>query len=141
VQESYTFDPVGNRLSSQNVPSYTYNNSNELTGVGSATYTYDNNGNTLAKTDSSGTKSYTWDFENRLSAVVLPGAGGTVMFRYDRFGRRIQKSFTQNSTTRIANYLYDGADLIEELDVNGAPSLSTRQGRRLTSRWRCCEKA
>ncbi len=50
VSESYTFDPVGNRLTSASVPNYSYNSSNELTGSGSATYTYDNNGNIVTKT-------------------------------------------------------------------------------------------
>src|SRR4030088_1668906 len=31
--------------------------------------------------------SYTWDFENRLTSVILPGTGGTVSFKYDPFGR------------------------------------------------------
>ncbi|MBZ5512870.1 MAG: RHS repeat protein [Acidobacteriia bacterium] len=35
---------------------------------------------------------YTWDYENRLTSVTLPGSGGTVTFKYDPFGRRIQKS-------------------------------------------------
>jgi YD repeat-containing protein len=40
------------------VASYAYNNSNELTSKTGVTYTYDNNGNTLTKTDSTGTTSY-----------------------------------------------------------------------------------
>ena len=51
-------------------------------------HSYDANGNTLS--DASG-KTYTWDFENRLTQVVKPGVG-TTTFRYDPFGRRIQKS-------------------------------------------------
>ena len=71
----------------------------------------DANGNTL--TDASG-KSYTWDFENRLTQAVVPGTG-TTTFRYDPFGRRIQKSGPLGTT----NYLYDGARLIEEADSSG----------------------
>jgi len=52
----------------------------------------DNNGNTLTKADSTGTTSYAWDFENRLTSVTLPGTAGTVTFKYDPFGRRIYKS-------------------------------------------------
>ena len=70
--EAYTFDPVGNRLSSLSVPNYSYNSSNEITAAGSSAYTYDNNGNTLSKTDGAGTTAYTWDFENRLTSVHLP---------------------------------------------------------------------
>jgi RHS repeat-associated protein len=114
--ESYSYDGVGNRLSSLGVSSYTYNSSNELTSNSAASFAYDNNGNTVTKTDSTGARNYTWDFENRLSSVVLPGSGGTATFKYDPFGRRIQKAFTQNSTTTTTNYLYDGANTIEELD-------------------------
>jgi len=48
-------------------------------------------------------KSYTWDFENRLTQAVVPGTG-TTTFKYDPFGRRIQKSGPLGTT----NYLYDG---------------------------------
>jgi RHS repeat-associated protein len=118
--ESYSYDAVGNRLSSLGVSSYSYNSSNELTSTSAAAFTYDNNGNTLTKADSTGTRNYTWDFENRLASVVLPGTGGTATFKYDPFGRRIQKAFTQNSTTTLTNYLYDGSTVIEEVDANGS---------------------
>jgi RHS repeat-associated protein len=72
----------------------------------------DANGNTL--TDASG-KTYTWDFENRLVSVAVPGTGA-VSFKYDPFGRRIQKTSPLGTT----NYLHDGIDftanVIEEVD-------------------------
>jgi len=79
--ESYTYDPVGNRLSSVGVSPYSYNTSNELMSTPSANYGYDNNGNAVTKNDSTGITTYTWDFENRLSSVTLPGSGGTVSFK------------------------------------------------------------
>src|SRR5258707_1632894 len=78
--ESYTYDPVGNRLSSLGVSPYNVNSSNELTSTPSTTYTYDNNGNTLTKVVGTNTTTYAWDFENRMSSVTLPGSGGTVTF-------------------------------------------------------------
>src|SRR5580658_9536361 len=63
-------------------------------------------------------KSYTWDFENRLTQAVVPGAnGGTTTFKYDPFGRRIQKSGPLGTT----NYLYDGDgdNVIEAVDNSG----------------------
>jgi YD repeat-containing protein len=60
--ESYSYDPVGNRLSSLGLSPYSYNVSNELTSTPSATYTYDANGSTVSKTDSSGTTTYSWDY-------------------------------------------------------------------------------
>jgi RHS repeat-associated protein len=109
--ESYSYDPVGNRLSSMGTPSYSYNSSNELTANSTGSYTYDANGNTLS--DAAG-RSYTWDFENRLTQVVNPGVG-TTTFRYDPFGRRIQKSGPLGTT----NYLYDGMNLLLEVDTRG----------------------
>ena len=45
--------------------------------------------------------------------AVVPGTdGGTTTFKYDPFGRRIQKSGPLGTT----NYLYDGPELIEEID-------------------------
>src|SRR5262249_13629328 len=38
--ESYTYDSVGNRLTSVGVPSYIYNSSNELTANSAASFTY-----------------------------------------------------------------------------------------------------
>ena len=122
--ESYSYDTVGNRLSSLGMSPYAYNSSNELTSTPSATFTYDSNGNTLTKTDSSGTTTYNWDFENRLASVALPGSGGTVTFKYNPTGHRIQKS-SSNGTT---NYLYDGANVIEELTPNGTVLARYAQG-------------
>src|SRR6266403_3025118 len=82
--------------------------------------TDDNNGNTLTSVTGSNTTTYAWDFENRMASATLPGTGGSATFKYDPFGRRIQKSFTQNSTTTITNYLYDGDNSIEEVDQNSA---------------------
>jgi RHS repeat-associated protein len=122
--ESYSYDPVGNRLSSLGMPSYAHNSSNELTSTSAATFTYDNNGNTLTKTDSNGTTTYNWDLENRLTSVALPGTGGTVVFKYGPLGSRIQKS----SSTVTTNYLYDGSDTVAELDQTGAIVARFTQG-------------
>ncbi len=116
TKESYTYDSVGNRLSSSGVSPYNYNSSNELTSIPSGSYGYDNNGN--RKTDPSGTQ-YSWDFENRLTQVILPGTGGTANFKYDPFGRRVQKAFTQNGTTTTTDYLYDGANILETMNQSG----------------------
>ena len=122
--ESYTYDAVGNRLSSLNVSPYSYNTSNELTSTPNATYTYDYNGNTLTKTDSNGSTNYAWDYENRLTSVTLPGGGGTVSFKYDPFGRRIYKS----SSTATSIYAYDGDNLVEETNSSGTAVARYSQG-------------
>jgi RHS repeat-associated protein len=76
----------------------------------------DNNGNTLTKALSSTTTAYTWDYENRLTQVTLPGSGGTVTFKYDPFGRRIYKS----SSSGTSIFAYDGDNMVEETNASGS---------------------
>jgi len=122
--ESYSYDAVGNRATSVGVPSYIYNGSNELTSSSLATFIYDNNGNTLSKAPSGGTTTYTWDYENRLASVTLPGSGGTVTFKYDPFGRRIYKS----SSGGTSIFAYDGQNLVEETSASGTTVARYTQG-------------
>src|SRR5271154_6219019 len=114
--ESYTFDPVGNRLSNLAGSGWSYNSSNELGSRTGYTYTYDNNGNTATEVNSSGTTTFAWDYENRLTSVTLPGSGGTVSFNYDPFGRRIYKS----SPSGTSVFAYDNQNLIEETTASGS---------------------
>jgi RHS repeat-associated protein len=118
--ESYSYDAVGNRLSSSGVLTYSYNSSNELTSNSSGSYTYDANGNTLS--DPSG-KSYSWDFENQLSQAIVPGAG-TISFKYDPFGRRIYKQ----SPNATSIFVYDGVSLVETINASGSEVASYTQG-------------
>jgi RHS repeat-associated protein len=84
--------------------------------------TNDANGNTLS--DAQG-RSFIWDFENRLTQAVVPGTnGGTTTFKYDPFGRRIQKSGPLGTT----NYLYDGPETIQEVDNSGNVLVRYNQG-------------
>ena len=76
TSESYSYDAVGNRLSSVGMSSYGYNSSNQLTSTPSATFTYDADGNTSTKVDANGTTTYTWDFENRLTSSCCPEGAG-----------------------------------------------------------------
>jgi len=84
----------------------------------------DANGNTQTMVNSSGTTTYSWDYENRLTSVVLPGSGGTVSFKYDPFGRRIYKS----SSSGTSVYTYDGDNLIEETNSSGGVVARYSQG-------------
>src|SRR5258707_15203052 len=73
--ESYAYDGVGNRTSSQRSATYGYQPFNRLTNTSTASYLYDNNGNMTTKTESAGTTHLAWDFENRLTQVLTPTAG------------------------------------------------------------------
>jgi RHS repeat-associated protein len=126
--ESYTYDLVGNRLSDFNGTTYTYNNPwNRLDAVAPqipGDYSYDNNGNLI----SFGTNYY-WDFENRLTGATTSDISG-VGFQYDPFGRRIQRLPYVESVnySNSVNYLYDGPNIIEEVDSNGHPLARYSQG-------------
>jgi RHS repeat-associated protein len=93
-------------------------------------YTYDSNGNMLTKTSGTNTTTYAWDFENRLTSVTLPNNGGAVSFRYDPFGRRIQKTWPNatNTSATTMNYIYDGSKMTAELSASGAVVASYAQG-------------
>jgi len=127
--EYYTYDPIGNRLTSHNNRSYSYNVGNQLTDENGATYTYDRNGNLMQKTSGDETATYYYDYENRLVRVerVESGEAVVVDYKYDPFGRRIEKKVTpsplvgegggEGSTT--TRYLYDNEDILFEYDTSG----------------------
>jgi YD repeat-containing protein len=79
--ENYAYDGGGNRTASHLSASYSCQPFNKLTSTATGTYTYDNNGNLLSKTDSLGTTTFTWNEENQLTQVSLPGPL-TVNYKY-----------------------------------------------------------
>ena len=109
--ELYTYDPVGNRLSSSQYPTWSYDTNNRLLSFDGTGYTYDNNGNMISRTDSSGTTTYQYNSENQLIGINKPN-GTVITYRYDPFGKRIERDV--NGT--ITRYLYDGEDILYELD-------------------------
>jgi RHS repeat-associated protein len=110
---TYAYDLAGRRVSTggsyartglpQAISTTSYNANNQLTQWGTATPTYDANGNTL----SDGTNSYVWNARNQLASMNSGGAS----FQYDPFGRRVGKTIVGATT----NYLYDGANPVQEL--------------------------
>jgi len=117
--ENYSYDGVGNRTASHLSASYSYQPFNKLTSTASAGYVYDNNGNLISKTDNLGTWTFTYDEENRLTKVLIPG-GPTVNYEYDGLGRRIQRTTTAGANER---YVYDAADIL--IDLNADWSVAT----------------
>lgn len=114
--EIFTYDSVGNRLTSTDYTDWDYNSRNQLTVYNSVTYVYDDNGNTISKTDTGSTTTYTYNYENRLTRIDFPG-GGYVTYKYDVKGRRIEK----NVDGTVTKYLYDGDVLLAE--YNGSDTL------------------
>jgi len=108
--ETYTYDAVGNRLTSADFNDWTYDNTNRLLSYDGVFFTYDDNGNTISKSDSNGTTTYAYDYENRLISAITPSH--TATYSYDPFGKRLSK--TVDSVTTY--YCYDNEDIIAEYD-------------------------
>jgi YD repeat-containing protein len=121
---TYTYDEAGQRVAvggtyaRTNLPaavaSATYDANNRLTAWGGTSYTYDDNGSLL----NDGTRTYTWDVRNRLASL---SGGATASFQYDATGRRQSKTVSGTTT----KFLYDGLNVIQELDGSLTPVDST----------------
>jgi YD repeat-containing protein len=97
---------------------------------GDAAYQYDADGNML--TD--GQRTYTWDAENRLVAVVIP-SNGRVEFSYDAFNRRAYEAVKPDgvNATRQLTMMWEGLTVVGQLDgakLGGSVRISTIDGTR-----------
>jgi RHS repeat-associated protein len=88
--------------------SYTTNGLNQYTGAGSASFSYDANGNLT----SDGSNAYTYDIENRLVAV---SGKTTATLRYDPMGRLYEITGALGTT----RFLNDGDALVAEYNSAG----------------------
>ena len=110
------YDESGNRLSVTQdgvETQYISNDVNQYTQVGEDVYTFDNNGNMIARVTSEGITNYFYDYENRLIRVDNPNE--TILFSYDPLGRRVSKQ----TSAQTIKYVYDGDRVIMETDNNG----------------------
>jgi RHS repeat-associated protein len=116
------YDLNGNR----NMTGWSTGGNNRLTGDGTFTYVYDNEGNLLSKTRLSDSQlwTFTWDYRNRLTQAVVKTSGGVTvandLFTYDIEDRRIGKSTNGTQTWTF----YNGQN--PYADFNGAGSLTYR---------------
>jgi len=124
--EFYTYDKIGNRLTSHRSATYTlsYMNGgkgNRLLNDAQFTYVYDAEGNLTRRTsraDSSHTD-FTWDHLNRITSMVQTSGTGTQMasetYVYDFVGRRIRVVRPQSAE----QYFYFGLNPVLVLDSSG----------------------
>ena len=112
--ESFAHDPAGNLLGQTDMPVANLANvkGNRLLMQGDRHYDYDAYGNLIRERRGANQKlvtEYRYDCQHRLIGVSLPG-GSTASYRYDAFGRRIEKT-VQGQTTE---FLWQGERLLAE---------------------------
>lgn len=103
---------------------YTPNALNQYSMVGSASLSYDGNGNLTGD----GTASFGYDTENHLISATLPGT--SIAYAYDPLGRRASK--TVNGA--LTDYLSAGDQEIAEYAASGTLLERYIYGRAWTSR-------
>ncbi|MCX5951905.1 MAG: DUF6531 domain-containing protein, partial [Cyanobacteria bacterium] len=120
----YRYDAAGNRIRVTDngaETAYNTNNLNQYTSVGSATYTYDTDGNLIAKIEGGNLWTYTYDSENRLSGAATPE--GTWTYEYNALGNRIASVHNGQRT----EYVLDPTGLVNVYgEYNGTGNLIAR---------------
>lgn len=113
--EAYTYDAVGNRLTSADVQgNWAYNENNELLSYNGVSYEYDSNGNIISKTDQTGTTTFTYDQDNRLVQLITHNSQ-LITYYYDPFGKRLWKEVNGVRTY----FFYSDEGLIGEYGASG----------------------
>ncbi|MGD8388182.1 MAG: hypothetical protein PVG49_13655, partial [Desulfobacteraceae bacterium] len=114
--ESFTYDPVGNRLTSKNMKGvWSYNPNNELEQYDEVSFRYDANGNTVEKVTPSGVSRYGYNVEDRMVRVQDETGNLIATYTYDPFGHRLWKEVAGEKVY----FLYSDEGLIAEFDGRG----------------------
>jgi YD repeat-containing protein len=135
-EENFVYDPVGNRRAGPTVKevldqTYEHDDANKMLKGRKFEYAYDDFGNQQYRyLDDARTTywQYVWDGENRLVKAELKKDGQvlrTVTFKYDPFGRRIEKKVVDPAGTVTRTYVYDGEDIVLEYVNDGSTTTST----------------
>ncbi len=89
--------------------SYTNDNDDRVTAVGTDSYSYNDNGDTTSKTVGGTTYNFSYTYEGMIDYYNV-GGSNQVDFGYDALGRRLFRS-TGGTTTR---YYFDGNKILQE---------------------------
>jgi len=117
---AYTWDGFGRLATATdgrgNTITYNYDNLDRITkvdysdaGTTDVTFTYDDNGQILTRTDASGTSTYTHDDLGHTLTTVNTAGGGTNTYTYDKAGNIASQTDAHGTT----NYHYDDALQLE----------------------------
>ena len=116
--ERFGFDNTANRtylVNNQDSINYNYNETDQLMSVGSQTFHYDLNGNTVNQLSNSTNIINVFDSQNRL--ITMNTQSSISNFKYDPFGKRIEVNIDSDSTLK---FVYDDNNILQELnETNG----------------------
>ncbi len=125
---SWTYDRFGNRTAqtatagSPPANSTPVNSANQVTGIGSSSFTYDANGN-LIQDDS---YQYAYDAENRLVQVQVKNGGSVLAtYGYDGGGNRCVKVVVGGASPNRIFFIYDGGELLSEFADNSTATYTS----------------
>ncbi|MFO0547056.1 MAG: DUF6531 domain-containing protein [Polyangiaceae bacterium] len=141
AREIFEYDPIGSLTNILNEldgardhTAWTFASGNRLRASGKARFVNDERGRRIKRIETSQgaeqTTLYGWDSKDRLREVVLP-SGARVRFRYDAFGRRVQKDVLGppadgQPSRRTVQFLWDVDVLCEEVDSARPPGSNKR---------------
>jgi RHS repeat-associated protein len=124
-ENAFDYDPVGNRLSQTKTDGsgtvlYDYDERDRLLSDGSATYTWDDNGQLKIKSSADGA-TYVWNLDGRLTQV-LKVDGTVITHAYDADGNRVRTEITPtNGPPTVTEFLVDPSDELSQVvaDTDG----------------------
>ena len=113
--EAYTYDPLGNRLTSTEHNNWVYDDNNRLESFGVTTFNYDAYGNLTLKTVAGVNSNFVYTVDNRLQRVEDGGGSPIASYYYDPFGRRLWKDVAGSRTF----FHYNDEGLVGEYNASG----------------------
>jgi len=115
--EVFIYDKNGNRRYDRGAWDYKYDAANRLLENSTYTYTHDLNGNLTGRTDKRDNSAITYIYNPELQLFEVTTPEHKVQHKYDPLGRRTEKAVDGN----LMRFLYDGQDIIADLDAPGTP--------------------
>jgi RHS repeat-associated protein len=132
-QKGYTYDAAWNlqyRTNNGTVSELTLNNLNQITAGLGGTWSYDSNGNLSGD----GARTYSYDEDNLVTQIYWGSGTYRTDLVYDglqRLRKRIQYFYNSGGVwgwISEVHFIYDGRRVIQERDVNNAPTVSYTRG-------------
>ena len=116
ASDTFSYDAMGNRTDNGALPS----TGNRYTTFGGSALSYDLDGNVIQKNNlASYNRQYLWSAENQLIRVTRVGVD-SVRYDYNALGKPVRKLIGGSNGVVDSYYLWDGDNIIAELDASGA---------------------